>query len=209
MALAWSSTDGLTLAFRTCPFRSSPQSPDFYWATSDIPQLITMVVTAVALRRLASEGIGRAAAVLGAASLTAIPMLTGAWTEPTSVALLACLVLGLQRRREALVAVLLGLLLASKQYFVVVIPILWLIRAWLTRRVILFGLGLAAAMILPFLLVDPAVFWKAIMGTQRGPLRADSISLLVSSAHCWSPASTPSAGPRHGPTECCPSSERA
>jgi hypothetical protein len=44
-------------------------------------------------------------------------------------------------------------------------------------------------MILPFLLVDPATFGKAIMGTQCGPLRADSISLLVSSVNTfgWPP----------------------
>jgi hypothetical protein len=149
-------------------------------------QLIAMVVTAVVLRRLASDRIGRAAAVLGVASLTAMPMLTGGWTEATSVALLACLVLALQRCRPAFVAVLLGLLLASKQYFVVVIPLFWLIRGWLTRRVLLIGLGLAAAMILPFFLVDPGTFWKAITSSQVGPLRADSISLLVSSVNTYS-----------------------
>jgi hypothetical protein len=163
--------------------------PGFVWGDVRYSQLIAMVLTALVLRRLASDSIGRAAAVLGVASLTAIPMLKGGWTEPTSVALLACLVLALQQRRHAFVAVLLGLLLASKQYFVVVIPIIWLIRAWLTQRVILIGLGLAGAIMVPFLLVDPATFWKAITGSQRGPLRADSISLLVSSVNTlgWPP----------------------
>src|ERR1035437_3116543 len=163
--------------------------PGFLLGDVRYSQLIAMVVTALVLRRLASDRIGRAAAVLGVASLTSIPMLTGSWTEPTSVALLACLVLALRQRRHAFIAVLLGLLLASKQYFVVVIPIIWLSRAWLTRRVILIGLGVAAAMILPFFLVDPATFWRAIMGSQRGPLRADSISLLVSSVNTfgWPP----------------------
>ena len=58
-------------------------------------QLIAMLITALVLRQLASDPIGRAAAVLGVAAPTAIPMLTGAWTEPTLVALLACLVLAL------------------------------------------------------------------------------------------------------------------
>jgi hypothetical protein len=153
-------------------------------------QLIAMVVTAVILYRLASDRVGRAAAVLGVAAPAAIPVLTGAWTEPTLVALLACLVLALERRRSAFVAVLLGLFLASKQYVVVVIPLLWLIRQWLTRRVILLGLGLAAAVTLPFFLVDPAAFWKAIVQYQLiQPFRPDSTSLLVFSVKTfgWPP----------------------
>jgi hypothetical protein len=83
----------------------------------------------------------------------------------------------------------LGLLLVSKQYFVVVIPLLWLIRQWLTRRMILIGLGLAAAVTLPLFLVDPPTFWKSIVGIQGVPLRADSVSLLVSSVKTfgWPP----------------------
>lgn len=153
-------------------------------------QLIAMLVTAVILRRLASDRVGRAAAVLGVAAPAAIPMLAGAWTEPTIVALLACLVLALDRRRYAFVAVLLGLFLVSKQYVVVVIPILWLIRRWLTRRVIFIGVALALAVTLPFVLVDPAAFWKAIVKYQLiQPFRADSVSLLVSSVNTfgWPP----------------------
>jgi hypothetical protein len=153
-------------------------------------QLIAMVVTAVILHRLASDRVGRAAAVLAVAAPAAIPVLTGAWTEPTLVALLACLVLALERRRSAFVAVLLGLFLASKQYVVVVIPLLWLIRQLLTRRVILICVGLAAAVTLPFFLIDPAAFWKAIVQYQLiQPFRSDSTSLLVFSVKTfgWPP----------------------
>jgi hypothetical protein len=153
-------------------------------------QLIAMLVTALVLRRLASDRVGRAAAVLGVAAPTAIPMLSGAWTEPTLVALLACLVLALERRRYAFVAVFLGLFVVSKQYVVIVMPVFWLIRQWLTRRVILIGLGLAAAVTLPFFVIDPAAFWKAIVEFQLiQPFRSDSISLLVSSVNTfgWPP----------------------
>jgi hypothetical protein len=156
-------------------------------------QLIAMLVTALVLRRLASDRIGRAAAVLGVAAPAAIPMLIGAWTEPTLVALLACLVLALERRRHALVAVLLGLFLLSKQYVVIAIPLIWLIRQWLTRRVIFIGFGLAAAVTLPFFLVDPPAFWKAIVQYQLiQPFRSDSVSLLVSSVNTfgWPPTWT-------------------
>jgi hypothetical protein len=155
-------------------------------------QLIAMVVTALALRALASDRVGRAAAVLGVASVSTINMLAGAFTEPTSLALLACLVLALQRRRHLIGALILGLLMVTKQYFVVVIPILWLVRQRLTRRTILIGLGLAAAVTLPLFLVDPGRFWAGITGVQRVPLREDSLSLLVSSVKTlgWPPAWT-------------------
>jgi len=164
-------------------------------------QLIAMIVTALVLRRLASDQVGRAAAVLGVASVSAIPVLNAAWTEPTIVALLACLVLALERRRYSFVAVFLGLLLVSKQYLVVTVPTLWLIRQFLTRRVILIGLGAGAAVTLPFLLVNPAAFWKAIVEFQLvQPFRADSISLLVSSvtAFGWPPPWTYSVLPLVG-----------
>jgi hypothetical protein len=162
------------------------------WLLGDVRygQLIAMLVTALILRRLATDRVGRAAAVLAVAAPAAIPVLTGAWTEPTLVALLACLVLTLQRRRVAFVAVFLGLFLVSKQYVVVAIPLIWLIRQWLTRRTILIGLGMAAAATLPLFLLDPSAFWKAIVQYQLiQPFRSDSISLLVSSVNAfgWPP----------------------
>jgi hypothetical protein len=162
------------------------------WLVGDVrySQLIAMLVTALILRRLASDRVGRAAAVLGVAAPAAIPVLTGAWTEPTLVALLACLVLTLERRRVAFAAVSLGLFLVSKQYVVIAIPLIWLIRQWLTRRTILIGLGLAAAVTLPFFLLNPSAFWKAIVEYQLiQPFRSDSVSKLVSSVNAfgWPP----------------------
>jgi hypothetical protein len=143
-------------------------------------QLIAMLMTALVLRRLASDKVGRAAAVLAVAAPTAIPMLTGAWTEPTLVALLACLILGLERHRDALVAVSLGLFLASKQYVVLAIPIFWLIRRLVSRRAVVVGMGIAAAIIMPFFLIDPAAFLRTILAIQvKTPFRPDSISLLT------------------------------
>ena len=153
-------------------------------------QLIAMVVTALVLRRLASDRVGRAAAVLGVAAPTAIPVLTGAWTEPTLVALLACLVLALEQRRLPFVAMLLGLFLVSKQYVVIAIPVVWLMRDSLTRRVFNIAFCVAAAVTLPLFLVNPAAFWKAVLQFQLiQPFRSDSISLLVSSVNTfgWPP----------------------
>ena len=152
--------------------------------------LIAMLVTAVVLRLLASDRVGRAAAVLGVAAPAAISTLHGAATEPTSVMLLACLVLALERRRHASAALLLGIFLVSKQYFVVVIPLIWLLRKYLTRRRVIMGLGVAAAITLPFFFVNPAAFWKAVVQFQLiQPFRSDSLSLLVTSVNAfgWPP----------------------
>ena len=164
-------------------------------------QLIAMVVTALVLRRLASDRVGRAAAVLGVAAPAAIPVLTGAWTEPTLVALLACLVLALEKRRLPFMAVFLGLFLVSKQYAVVAIPLIWLIRNWLTRRMILISFGVATAVTIPFFLIGPAAFWKATVEFQMiQPFRSDSISLLASSVNTfgWPPPWTYGALPLLG-----------
>ncbi len=155
-------------------------------------QLIAMLVTALVLRRLASDRIGRAAAILAVAAPTAIPMLAGAWVEPSLVALLACLIYALERQRHNLVALFLGLFLASKQYVVVAIPIIWILQRSASRRVILLGFGIAATVIVPFFVVDPAEFWRTIVSIRLPPLRPDSLSLLVSSVNTfgWPPAWT-------------------
>jgi len=145
-------------------------------------QLLAMLVTAVVLRRLASDRLGRAASVLGVAAPAAIPLLTWSWTEPAIVALLACLVLALEQRRSSFVAVFLGLFLVSKQYVVIAIPAIWLIRAWLTPRLVLIGATVGAAVTLPFFLIDPPAFWRSIVHFQLvQPFRSDSVSLLVAS----------------------------
>jgi len=155
-------------------------------------QLIAMLVTVLVLRRIASDGIGRAIAILAVAAPASIPMLTGAWVEPGLVALLACLVLALERQRHNLIALFLGLFLASKQYVVVAIPVIWILQRSATRRVILLGFGIAGAVIVPFFLVDPAEFWRTIVAIRLPPLRPDSLSLLVSSVNTfgWPPTWT-------------------
>jgi hypothetical protein len=180
----------VTYGFPYLPFGLLSSIPGYLLGDVRYSQLIAMLVTALVLRRLASDRTGRALAILAIAAPTALPTLTGAWTEPALVAILAGLVLVLRRRRNPFIAVLLGLLLVSKQYVVIAIPVIWLIRRWLTRRAILVALGVAAALTLPFFLVNPAAFWKAIVEFQLiQPFRADSLSLLVSSVNTfgWPP----------------------
>lgn len=154
--------------------------------------LFAMVATALALWHLAVARIGRTASVLAVAAVPTVPLLVQAFTEPVSVALLACGVLALTKRRPVLGAVLLGLLLASKQYFLVVLPLMFLLRPWLTRRSVVAGLTAAAVVTLPFVLLDPVAFLEAVTGVQAAPLRHDSVSLLVAAvdAMSWPPPGT-------------------
>ena len=51
---------------------------------------------------------------------------------------------------------------------------------------ILFGFGVAAVLIMPFFLANPAAFVKTTLAAQHPPFRADSISLLVWSVNNFS-----------------------
>ncbi len=104
----------------------------------------------------------------------------GSWTESSIAALLGGAVWAMTRRRFMVAAVLLGLLFASKQYMVVALPCLWLLRPYATRTRMAVIAGVAAASVAPFLLWSPGDFWRAIVEFQLiQPFRPDSLSLLV------------------------------
>ena len=86
---------------------------------------------------------------------------------------------------------LLGFTLATKQYLVVALPALWLLRGVFARRDWLILLGSAVAVTLPFLLANPREFWRAVVEWQLiQPFRSDSVSLLALSVNQfgWPPA---------------------
>jgi hypothetical protein len=181
----------LAAAAAACALLRPGVLPAGEWATHAERVLVGTLVGA--LWHLATARIGRTAAVLLAvAAVPTVPLLVQAFTEPVSVALLAGGVLALTRRRLVLGAVLLGLLLASKQYFVVALPLVVLLRPWLPRRSVVAGLAAAAVVSLSFVLVDPAAFAEAVTGVQAAPLRPDSVSLLVEvvGAFSWPPPGT-------------------
>lgn len=122
----------------------------------------------------------RAAALLLVCSPGAAHVVPNSWVEPLMVALLGFTVLALHRGRLLLAACVLGLLLVSKQYFVVLAPCLWLLRPYATRGRVLAMVASAAATVVPFLLWDPAAFYRSIVEFQfLQPYRPDSVGLLV------------------------------
>ena len=97
--------------------------------------------------------------LLAAAPVWPVVLFTS-WTEPVSLLLLV-LAASLWRSRPILGAVLLGLALASKQYFVLLTPLLLLSPGFRRVKHLPLALGVAGATLLPFILVDAVAFWEA------------------------------------------------
>jgi hypothetical protein len=89
------------------------------------------------------------------------------WTEPLSLGLLLVAAL-LWTRRPLASAVLLGLALASKQYFIFLIPLLFLHQEEGQMRRGLIACGTAALTLIPALVVDAGLFIQATIGNLAG-----------------------------------------
>lgn len=119
----------------------------------------------------------------GALAFVLLPFLGTAlrhgWTEPLALPLLAGAVFN-WRRRPMLAAVLLGLAVASKQYFILLAPLLLLWDdEYRWRRVGIVG-GITAVTVLPFLLMDPQAMWDATIAPMFGrSLRPDSSNIIA------------------------------
>jgi hypothetical protein len=102
------------------------------------------------------------------------------WTEPIAVLMLAVTIFGMSRHR-AVTAWAGGLLIVTKQYLALAVPLLWRFAA--RRRGaagFLARAGIAAAAVtLPFVLWHPRAFVDSVLLLQtREPLRIDSLSYL-------------------------------
>jgi hypothetical protein len=96
-----------------------------------------------------------------------------AWTE-AMVAVCVAMVVYSAIRAPRYLWVALGLALASKQYMVLLLP---LMLRWTDRRQVAKSLALAAAITLPFFLWNPAAFMRSVVLMQlRQPFRVDALS---------------------------------
>jgi hypothetical protein len=103
-------------------------------------------------------------------------VLEQAWGEPLALPFLGGFALAHARRKDTLAAVLLGLLFALKQYFLLFAPLL-LLPGRRARRALI-AAGVAAGTVVPFALVDPAGLWHGLVTHHlANPFRADSLSL--------------------------------
>jgi hypothetical protein len=111
------------------------------------------------------------------------------WTEPFTILFLGTTVL-CALRAPRLLPVSLGLLLATKQYLVFVVPLVWLLAPERRRALVLLGqaLGIALLLTLPLALWNPGAFVRSAVTLQfRQPFRDDALSALVPLAHAGMP----------------------
>jgi len=138
---------------------------------------------------------------LGAIAFLTSPLpwfiVSQAWTEPFLVALLALLVMN-RVRSGRFSPVLLGLFIGAKQYAVLLLPALLLLRdrpasARSLLRTLTLAAGLVAVLSLPFLLWNPQGLLYSVVELQFvQPYRPDALSLLAGSVELtgWPPAWT-------------------
>lgn len=100
-----------------------------------------------------------------------------AWTEPLALPFLAAVPLLVASGRTTLAAVALGLLLAQKHYYVLLLPF-GLLLPGLGARGAAIALGTVAATVAPFALREPADTWHTLVAAFGDhPFRPDSLSL--------------------------------
>jgi hypothetical protein len=134
---------------------------------------------------------------LAAATLLFSPrsffVLEQAWTEPLVVLLLAATILACIRA-PWLAPLAVGLLFASKQYLLLGLPLLWLLRPFSPRQ--LFAAASVALLVtLPLVLWDPGAFFhSAVLFQWRQPLRTDALSYVAGLARDGSGLPLPGLG---------------
>jgi hypothetical protein len=141
--------------------------------------VVALLLTAVLIDRLG----GRAARLCAIVFLTTPRqyfVLEHGWTEPLFVCGFALLLL-LARRRARGTALVLGALLALKQFAVLLLPLVHLLAGELrprrSLRLVVIAVGVAAALIAPFLLWDPHAYLRStVLFHLAQPFRADSLN---------------------------------
>jgi hypothetical protein len=151
-------------------------------------QLVAILIGGVLLRATAQRSGARAPVPdLLMACLLFHPrglfVLEQAWGEPLALPLLGGFALAAVLGRPRVAAVLLGLLCALKQHFVLYLPALALVPGIGVAGVAI-ALGTALATYLPFALSAPAGLYGALIAHHlKNPFRPDSLSLT---AQLWS-----------------------
>ena len=165
--------------------------PGYVLGDTRFAMVAAVAVTSLVLHRYVSRSavaptwLASAAPVLLLMMPGMVYVVRNGWTEPLVLVLLALTVVSARRGWRA-TPYLLGAFLVTKQYSVLLLPLLWLLVPTARRSTggvrgfsvltVLTGLVLT----LPLAAVDPAGFWRSIVGIQlEQPLRRDSLSLAA------------------------------
>ena len=147
--------------------------------------VVLHLIAAFVLFRCANDSRGRTLAILYLCSPGVFWTALAGWTELIGSSLLALSICALTRNSRS-ASLLLGLLVASKQYFAFFVPLVLLLLPS-GRRLkggLLVNAGIVASTgvlaLLPFLLWDPSAFLDSVVILQfNQPWRTDAFSLLV------------------------------
>lgn len=132
---------------------------------------------------------GQAAAALLLFSPKVFFVLEQGWTESSGIFVLALVVFCACRSPQALPWAF-GLLLSIKQYFVLALPLVFLLHPVRKREdfkalggFLLKAVGVAAVVNLPFFLWDPHAFFQSVVAFQsKQPFRSDALSWMAHTA---------------------------
>jgi hypothetical protein len=150
--------------------------------------LVALMVTGALIAYARPGRVGFLAATLFLFAPRTYFVLEQSWTDSLVVSLLAFLVFCACRWRSGF-PLALGLFLASKQYIVLALPLLWLLRRQFQRRpgptlIIGTGVTIAALLTLPLALWSFPAFWRDLFEIQAHlPFRMDSLSFSAAIAY--------------------------
>jgi hypothetical protein len=176
--------DHLAYGFPYLPGTLLGAVPGYLLGDVRLSGVLLLGLLAVLVVLTTSDLRGRFVALTLVTAPVIMAVVTGSWTEPVQVALVGFAIVAVRRRRLLVAAILLGLAVATKQYLVVVLPSLWLLRGIFGRREWVALFASAVAVTLPFVVADPREFWRAVVEWQLiQPFRPDSVSLLALSVN--------------------------
>jgi hypothetical protein len=142
---------------------------------------VTLAALIIAYCRPGALSFGPALLLLFTPGL--LHILENGWIEPFMLLLIAASVYCCLRRQWNRAAVCIGLLLASKQYTLFMVPAIALLaprpasRGQIAKLIVL-ACGIAAIVTIPFVLWNPHAFFYSLSSVYLGMLRMDSMSFL-------------------------------
>jgi hypothetical protein len=180
----------VTFGFPYLPAGLLAAVPGFLLGDVRLSHLMILLAVTVLLLRRARDRTGRVLALTVLAGPASVSLVANAWVEPTLMLGMALLAVGMLRGDSRRGAWGLVLFLMTKQYVVVALPLLIVLRRRLGTRAVVAGLAGSVALVLPFVVADPVELFRSVVELHlRQPFRPDSVSLLVWSVQTfgWPP----------------------
>ncbi len=181
----WSSDGRLRFGLLYPPMSLLLAFPGYLFAGDHrFAQLVATTLAGAAIAFVRPSRFSALAAALFLFNPRGLYILEQAWTEPLVMMLFAAFLWTAVRAPRG-APWLLGLVLATKQYLVLIVPALPLLVPWCVPkkelpRFALQALGVAAAVTLPFVLWDPGAFYNSVIALHLAqPYRPDSLTYLA------------------------------